>query len=76
VRKPKEVKRSRLLSLPLRVPYGLPSKFHQPRLLRVKRQSIASEPLGQRVLHLFRILSVLEAQDGVIVETDLVRFTP
>ena len=62
--------------LPLCVSYGLSPKFHQPRLLRVKRQSIAGKPLGQYVLHLFRVLSVLEAQYGVIGKTDLVRFTP
>ena len=64
VRKPKEVKCGRFLPLPLCVSYGLSPKFHQPRLLRVKRQPIAGEPLGQYTLHLFRVLSVLEAQYG------------
>ena len=76
VREPKEIKCGRFLPLPLCVSYGLPAKFHQPRLLRVERQPLAGEPLGQCILHLFRVLPVLEAQYGVICETDLVRFAP
>jgi hypothetical protein len=36
--------------------------------------AIAGKPLGQYVPHLFRVLSVLEAQYGIVGKTDLVRF--
>ena len=49
-------------------------EFNQPRLLRVQCQTVLLEPLRQDTQHLFRVLLVLEAQDGIIGKTDLVGF--
>jgi hypothetical protein len=40
----------------------------------VQRQAVFGKPLRQDVHHLFRVLPVLEAQNGIIGETDLVGF--
>jgi hypothetical protein len=74
VREPEEIEGAGLVPLPLRVSPCVPPKFHQPRLLRVQRQAVFGKPLRQDVHHLFSVLPVLEAQNGIIGESDLVSF--
>ena len=62
--------------MPPRTFLRVASKFHEPCLLRVKRQTVFCEPLRYDVLHLFRVLPVVETQNGIICESNLVRFAP
>lgn len=55
---------------------GVTPKFQQPRLLRVKCQTVLCEPLRYDILHLLRVFPVVEAKYGIIGKTDLVSFTP
>src|SRR5216684_3106214 len=66
VGKAEELEGLGFLSLFLRVPPRISPKFHQPRLLRVKGQTKFAESLGYDFLHLFRVLLVFEAQDGIV----------
>src|SRR5262252_5703312 len=76
VRETKRAEGAGFLPPPLRTFLGVASKFHEPCLLRVKRQTVFCEPLRYDVLHLFRILPVVKAQDGIISQSNLVRFAP
>ena len=73
MRETEEVEGARLLPLPLRMsplrPVQIPPASPSP----AQRQAVLGKPLRQDVHHLFRVLSVLEAQNGIIGESDLVR---
>src|SRR6202165_6116599 len=74
VHKAQEIEGCRFLSLLPRVLGCISPEFQQPRLLRVQCQTLFLESLRQDTQHLFCVLLVLEAQDGIISKADLVGF--
>src|SRR5437588_775201 len=76
VREAEDVQSAGFLPLPLRIGLCIPPEFHQSRLLRVERQTVFCEPLRYDLHHPVCVLLVLEAQYGIIGESDLVRLPP
>src|SRR5438552_1425191 len=77
VRQPEEVEGAGfLLSLLLRASLRVTPKSHVPRLVRLKHQTVFCESLRYDILHLLCVFPVVEAEYGVIGETNLVSFTP
>src|ERR1700730_8489512 len=74
VYKPQEVERRGFLTPLLRVLGSILPELNPPRLLRVQCQTVFLESLRQDSQHLFCVLLVLEAQDGIIRKADLVGF--
>src|SRR5271157_783516 len=70
----KEIEALGLFPLLLRIPRCMAPEFNQPCLLRVQGQTVLLEPLRKDPHHLFRVLPVLETQDGIISKTNLVSF--
>src|ERR1039457_7592955 len=71
---PEEVEGFGSFPLLLRVPRCTSPEFNQPRLLRVQGQTVLLKPLRHDPHHFFRVLPVLEPQDGIISKTYSVSF--